>query len=197
MGSINNIISLYLSDINDVKDQYALVIACAYEHLNYLDITPSKLAIIRNQNGKPDFDSNIHFNLSHSADKWICAISSYLVGIDIEKKRECRRDLIAKRFFHHQESQFLQENDYQAFFDVWCAKESVVKCQGYGIFDDFNEFSVIDGPQITKHLQGMSLYPLQIADQYAGYLCSQVPTTLRFSDIPKDALDHSTLKVTK
>jgi len=195
---MNSIISLYFTDIKDVKDQYALVIACTYEHLKYLDLVPPTLKIIRKQNGKPDFDNdNIHFNLSHSADKWICAISQYIVGVDIEKKRQCRTDLIAKRFFHNNESQFLQEDDYHTFFDVWCAKESVVKCQGSGVFDDFNQFSVIDDHQIITNFQGKSLYPLKIADQYAGYLCSQVPATLRFLEISKEIFDHAALLVTK
>jgi len=195
---MNNTISLYLADIESVSDQYQLVLDCTFDHLRYLNLPQPLLKIVHNQYGKPDFiNDNIHFNLSHSANKWICAISQYLVGVDIEKKRECRKDLIAKRFFHFHESQFLKENDYQAFFDVWCAKESVVKCQGSGIFDDFSLFSVIDDHQIIDNFQGMSLYPLKIADLYAGYLCSQVPSTLRILEIPKEDLDQSIISVTK
>ena len=88
--------------------------------------------------GKPYLvnEPNVHFNLSHSGDWAVCAISDYPVGVDIERCEPGRRD-IAARFFHRDEVRYLDSllpsmRD-DAFYQLWTLKESFVKATGRGL----------------------------------------------------------------
>lgn len=88
--------------------------------------------------GKPYLvdHKDFHFNLSHSGDWVVCAVSSKPVGIDVEKIKDM--DLsIAKRFFSREEvtDLFLKKDDEKTgyFFDLWTLKESYIKADGRGL----------------------------------------------------------------
>lgn len=67
---------------------------------NYLDQTPENLKLYYNAHGKPFVKNGIEFNVSHSDDYIIFAISQYSVGIDIElMKPILDADSIIKRQF--------------------------------------------------------------------------------------------------
>src|SRR5690554_253809 len=59
-------------------------------------------------NGKPyiDNEDNFHFNISHSGDWVVCAVSYRPVGIDVERIKEIDF-AIAKRFFSKEEAKDL------------------------------------------------------------------------------------------
>ena len=101
--------------------------------------------ITYNPYGKPEV-SGIHFNLSHSEDLVICAISEKPVGCDVEKMKECHED-IAERFFTKEEVSFLKkfhgEEKREAFYRIWTLKESYVKMIGEGIHLPFDQFEII------------------------------------------------------
>ena len=69
---------------------------------------PLEVAIA--QGGKPYLakEPDIHFNLSHSGEWAVCAISSSPVGVDIQHCDEGRRD-VASRFFHREEIRYLDK----------------------------------------------------------------------------------------
>lgn len=80
--------------------------------------------IIRNDNKKPSLMPDfLKFNLSHSGDYTVIAISEENIGIDIQKHKEIDYQAIQKRFFHKEEnSQTLRE-----FYHLWAAKEAYLK----------------------------------------------------------------------
>ncbi len=79
------------------------------------------------ENGKPYLrDNELHFNLSHSGELAICAISENPVGVDIEKIREVDLKLTEK-VFGKKEKMSLED-----FFKMWTRKESFLKCLGEG-----------------------------------------------------------------
>lgn len=84
-------------------------------------------------NGKPEIDG-IYFNLSHSHDMVVCAVSERLVGCDVEKIREMKMP-VAMRFFTQDEIQHIKEaKDQEAeFFRIWTIKESYMKMTGEGL----------------------------------------------------------------
>ncbi len=94
--------------------------------------------------GFPDF----HFSLSHSADTVVCAVSTVPVGVDLELPRPVRSG-IAARWFSVEEQRFLTENP-SAFFDLWMAKEAVLKEIGCGLCGGLKQVSVCLSP--TPHL---------------------------------------------
>ena len=87
------------------------------------------------ENGKPTVDG-ICFNLSHSGDYVICAVSDREVGCDIEQIKEAPRR-IASRVFSPEEIRCLEQISNEAynreFFRLWTKKESFLKMKGIGI----------------------------------------------------------------
>jgi len=110
--------------------------------------------IVIREYGKPFFaNGDIYFNLSHAGDRVMCALSTELVGCDVEYRS--RNSLsIAKRFFTAEEYDFIKskENDSSYFTKIWTLKESVLKASGQGISYPMNSFSVVDNGQIAKSI---------------------------------------------
>ena len=66
------------------------------------------------------------------------------MGLDIQINRPCRAEGLARRFFHPNEVDWLEGQNFsqQAFYRLWTAKESCVKLSGRGFGDGFSGFSV-------------------------------------------------------
>jgi len=105
--------------------------------------------------GKPFIANleNIHFNLSHSKLRVMCAIAETEVGCDVESiGREHKRiSRIAERFFCEEEKRELFEAGKRSeaelkdmFCKIWTMKESFIKCTGEGLQRPLNGFSVFD-----------------------------------------------------
>ncbi len=100
-----------------------------------------------NTYGKPYFAHNppIYFNLSHSGNWVVCAISDHEVGIDVEKIDKIDLD-IAKSFFAPKEYSDLMEKDdskkKEYFYVLWTLKESYIKACGKGLSLDLRSFSI-------------------------------------------------------
>ena len=102
-------------------------------NLNIFDIT-----FEYGKNGKPFYNSpsGLHFNISHSENWAVCAVSEMPVGIDIEIIQPI--DLsIAKDCFTHIEfetlSQIADESEQlDYFYKIWTIKESYLKAIGSG-----------------------------------------------------------------
>lgn len=100
--------------------------------------TPSELEFAYAERGKPSLAGGPEFNLSHSADAALVAVSTAPIGVDLEAIREDVRCLeIAERFFTPSETAGLRalEGTMQRrrFFDLWTAKEARMKATGEGL----------------------------------------------------------------
>ncbi len=105
------------------------------------------------EHGKPDFrrDCGFHYNISHSGDYVMLAIADKPVGVDIQLMKPLARD-IASRFYSSDEIDYLNEISkdissleyMEAFYRIWCLKESYVKCSGKGLGQGLDSFSVLD-----------------------------------------------------
>ena len=76
------------------------------------------------------------FNLSHSGDYVVCAVSNGEVGVDIQKWVPYK-ERTAERFFAKEEWELLQEKDEpertELFYRLWSRKEAYGKYTGQGI----------------------------------------------------------------
>ncbi|MDB5352321.1 MAG: phosphopantetheine-protein transferase [Planctomycetota bacterium] len=115
----------------------------------YLAEDPRCLSFATNTHGKPRLEgSRLEFNLSHSADRAILAVSrDRRVGIDIEQVRPMQEgERIAARFFSASECEtFLKLPDTrknEAFFHIWTRKEAYIKAIGVGISIPLDSFDV-------------------------------------------------------
>lgn len=110
----------------------------------------------RTAGGKPYLPAypEFHFSISHSADLVVCAVASIPVGVDIELPRNVRSG-IAERWFSRAEQTLLAQ-DSSAFFDLWMAKEAVLKEIGCGLCGGLQTVSVSlsPTPHLTAPVQG-------------------------------------------
>lgn len=83
------------------------------------------------------------YNLSHSGDYVVCAVSDKPVGCDIEKIKEAPLK-VAKRYFCESEVNYLDgaEDKNLEFFRLWTIKESYVKMYGKGLSMGLKNFEV-------------------------------------------------------
>lgn len=105
--------------------------------------------------GKPYLEKErICFNLSHSEEMVMCAISSKEVGCDVEKVTDIDLE-IAKRFFYTTEYEAIKAAQSEAerrnmFFRLWTLKESFMKATGLGMKLPLDSFRIgIEGGKLT------------------------------------------------
>lgn len=132
-----------------------------------LGLSPAEVKFGKNEHGKPITDG-MEFNLSHSGDIAVCAVSDKPVGIDIEAVREIRPDA-AKRFASAEELEYIG-GDQRRLFEIWTLKEAYFKCVGTGIGSDIKSVTfTVDGGYIRCSEPGFTCKFISIAD---GYICS-------------------------
>lgn len=99
------------------------------------------------ENGKPESDE-ICFNLSHSDNMAVCAVSEQKIGCDVEKIKNAP-ERIAERFFCKDEilhlEKFKDEAKNQEFYRLWTMKESYMKMTGEGMSLALNQFEFVFG----------------------------------------------------
>ena len=149
-----------------------------------LNSDPRTLQFSRNAQGKPFLEnSGLEFNLSHSLDRLLVAVTAgRAVGVDIEFRRSgLHMQSIAKRWFSPDEQNFFQtlEKPEQGFFDIWAKKEAYVKALGIGIYKELSSFSVPLGeppffPTIGRDGKWF-FQTLEIDSGYAAAVVSEAP----------------------
>ncbi|SFP65130.1 4'-phosphopantetheinyl transferase [Butyrivibrio proteoclasticus] len=137
--------------------------------------------IIEKGAGKPYIKgrSDVFFNLSHSGERAIIAVSDNEIGIDIQKKSHFEPGLV-KRVFT--ESEIMQVEHLGGDMDIlytalWTAKESIMKYYGKGLsMEPLNiELDVRSGSDLfyTKELylirKEISDYQVTICTTCAGF----------------------------
>ena len=141
-------------------------------HLNITDESVLKTE----EHGKPYIEDRPYFNLSHSGDWAVLAVSDVPVGIDIEKMSG-RNVRLAAKIFHPDEFAWLQEgeNPSERFYTLWTMKESVMKATGQGLALATKSFSVVpafEGENIK--IEGKAFYPESFTfDDYVLSVCRE------------------------
>jgi 4'-phosphopantetheinyl transferase len=162
----------------------------------YLQRPPAQIRFNYNPRGKPSLaglssQEQIHFNLAHSDDLAVFAVSRIAgIGIDLEMLRAMNdAEAIAERFFSTHESKLLKSlpsSQKQAgFFNLWTRKEAWLKAAGEGIGELLNQVEVSLRPGEPARLLSISndakaaskwsLRELAPAPGYVGALA--VPST--------------------
>lgn len=93
---------------------------------------------------------DIHFNLSHSGEIVLCAISDREVGVDVEYN-DPEIDLnIAKHYFYNSEYENIMKSNNPAdeFFRYWVLKESYMKYTGLGMNLKLDSFEIMINNEI-------------------------------------------------
>jgi 4'-phosphopantetheinyl transferase len=139
-------------------------------------------------NKKPYLASHpsLHFNISHSEDFAVIAISHNKVGIDIEYLSEDFnfKELLSDVF---KDDEILEiqnaTNKKQAFYTLWTRKEAFVKALGKGIDDDFKFIPCLDGEysldsSLLKNNENWQVCSFDLADQYLAAVAFESSPTI-------------------
>lgn len=129
--------------------------------------------------GKPYIEGKeVFFNVSHSGEYAVCAVSDTEIGCDIEKiaKADMR---LAKKCFSGYEYENLcgcetEEERNKLFFRYWTMRESYVKALGTGITTPFRSFGIVfegENPKIRTESPEIEAHLTEIAGP-DGYCCS-------------------------
>lgn len=138
----------------------------------YMDCDPSQIEFIRNRYGKPSVEYPIEFNLSHSKDNSIIAISQQIIGVDIEKTtRDMEISSFAQAHYHpHEIAQIHSKND---FYKIFTRKEAILKAIGIGLIDDLPSIDCSEDDVIVdKSLSDTSHWTLQTMDLIDDLACT-------------------------
>lgn len=128
----------YLSSTNENrKNSILLSQGFAKEKISEMFSIDKKNIVFSVTNlGKPFCKSHpeIYFSLSHSEDFLALVISDREVGIDIEKIREAKANLIRRVCSENEIKKiYSSENPDMAFTEIWTKKEAYLKALGTGI----------------------------------------------------------------
>lgn len=121
-------------------DHYGFLTKLAAQKYN---INALSLKMVYSPHGKPYFENlpDFYFNISHSGDLTVIAISDQNIGIDIEKLRNINLR-VAKRFCEDEYTYITKNVSPTAFFEIWTKKEAYLKYLGEGLHGRLNSFSV-------------------------------------------------------
>jgi 4'-phosphopantetheinyl transferase len=146
----------------------------------YLDLTPAEIVFSYGQQGKPAVEGNrIQFNLSHSGDRAVYAISAKdPVGIDVEYIHHLPATDLVDRFFSANEQAIFHRLpaslQQAAFFHAWTQKEAYLKACGTGLSTPLDQIEVSIDPRtpaevISAPIAGIwQIQQLTISAEYAG-----------------------------
>ena len=100
---------------------------------------------------------DIFFNLSHSGDYVMCAVSGSEVGCDIQKIDKADIKL-AERFFTEREYHAIanlptEEERKDMFYRYWTLKESFMKVTGLGMQLELNAFEILIDDKATSDVR--------------------------------------------
>ena len=127
--------------------------------------------------GKPSIAGERHFNISHSGEYVLLAVSDKRVGVDIEYRETITDSLrLAQECFHPEELSMINsinaESRIRFFYDTWVLKESYMKMTGLGLSMDPRSFSVYSGVGMISECGRDSLWLYNDFEDYSIALCS-------------------------
>lgn len=152
---------------------------------HHLKINPKSLTFAYSQHYKPSLSfpyHNTYFNVSHSGDCIVIAISTTRVGIDIEHiSQPISTSTIGKRYFSDRENEYLNsrspELQKREFFKIWVTKEAYTKAIGFGVSEiEEIEVTINDtAPSLVfKTEKQTDDWEVHLFEPTPGYVCSVV-----------------------
>lgn len=100
-------------------------------------------------NNKPFLQNSvIHFNLAHSGNWVVLAVSNKPIGIDIEAIKQIPdQEEIMKTCFNNSEIETIvnSSDSLNSFYKFWTRKEAILKTTGQGIATNLLDINVLDG----------------------------------------------------
>lgn len=141
---------------------------------DFCGVSPESIVFRKNEYGKPyAVDLPVYFNISHSGDMVVCAVSEREIGTDIEKIRSINART-AEKFAGLQELEYIKNSD-NGFFEIWTLKEAYFKCIGTGLSSYIKNVSFnIEGSKISCSESGFEFSFHKIKEDYICSVCEKI-----------------------
>ncbi len=124
---------------------------------------------------RPYFNESIDFNISHSGEYVVCAISTIAkVGIDIEEIKDIPLTDFTDQFSVEEMGSILKsKNELRSFYSLWTKKESFLKAIGTGLHVPLNKVQVA-GNKIKWEKREWFLMELNFDENYCTHICADI-----------------------
>lgn len=193
-------IKVFITSIKDIQLQRISEIgadrACKVNRLKLIDDKKRCIAgglfikkflpsakITVNEFGKPEADNGLHFNISHSGDYVLFALSDKKIGCDIEKLHNIDSERLGRIVFCENEMAQIKNaaDKRKCFFDLWTRKESLLKCIGTGFHQSSKSVDV--SQSICNFAESTYHFKMWHIDGYTASVCSEydvMPESIEF-----------------
>ncbi|MBQ7288942.1 MAG: 4'-phosphopantetheinyl transferase superfamily protein [Clostridia bacterium] len=129
------------------------------------DWSVARPAFTLRPDGKPALQNeNIFFNVSHSRNRLVIAVSDAEVGVDIEFYDRAIREGLRRYCLTETEHRAVPDDDARAFLRIWTAKESYLKLYGTGLRQSMRDFSVLEDTFSSPDLPPAFFYRIENKD---------------------------------
>lgn len=178
------------------KDRQSRIISRAVLRIllgRYLATGPKEIRFQLNYNKKLLLQNisakNLHFNVSHSGDWILIAVSINPIGVDAEQiNASFTYQNLLDFSFSLEEKNYIQSaaNSHQSFYKLWTRKEALLKATGKGLIDDLISVPSLDGihqnpEHITGSAESWQITSFEIDENHLGSAAFMpVKTALRF-----------------
>ena len=155
----------------------AALLNCSFSSFTFNDLQYTSL-------DRPFIEENIDFNLSHSGDFVVCALSNEgKVGIDIEEVKPINLEHFESQFTANEWLNITDAIDpYREFYSYWTKKEAILKASGEGLNIPLKQVQLFDDYGVlNKNKWHIKEYYL--ADNYSVHLASE--TTINPKIVPE------------
>jgi 4'-phosphopantetheinyl transferase len=155
----------------------------------YTNVSPSEIEFMSGENKKPELKSNkICFNVSHSGELALIAVSYSPIGVDLERVVTGFNysDVLKYSFTEREIDHIEQDSDSRKlFFRLWTRKEALTKASSKGLDDDLKEIPCLDGwHSIDENLIGLKgdwmLNSFNINTEYTGCIACEADKVVNY-----------------
>ncbi|WP_299319624.1 4'-phosphopantetheinyl transferase superfamily protein [uncultured Maribacter sp.] len=150
-----------------------LLLAYGLQNLYQVDINNLKMSFSKDK--KPFLEnSSIQFNISHSNDVIVCAITSVGdIGIDVEKISDINIQDFKEQFSRSEYETILgAPKVVEQFYTYWTQKEAVVKSNGSGLHIPLHSFEISEQSTVIAD-QSYYLNEISIDVDYKCHMATQ------------------------
>lgn len=177
------------------RDNFVVRRACLRILLGrYMGIPAESIVFSTGQNKRPILDPQIipglFFNLSHTDDLVLIAISDQEIGVDVEKINPDFNysEILEHNFTPHEIDNILKsEVPASMFYTLWTRKEAILKASSKGIISDLKAIQCLNDIEfVSKDLFPTSwlVRSFKIKEQYIGGVASYMDSTASFFYAP-------------
>lgn len=150
------------------KERYVVSKYCLREILShFLSIAPAEIKFHFEEHHKPA-TLGIDFNISHTGDFILLAVSQKPIGIDVEYlNRNFDFESILDISFSPNEIEYIGKPvvDTVNFYSLWTRKEALLKAVGEGISDNLHNIECLD-EQLAYHDEKFNMKTFLLKEDY-------------------------------